>query len=228
MNNRVAVVLCGSGRADGSEIHESVSVLIHLSRAGAEYRCFAPDAPQTEVINHATNKIAAGAPTRNMMVEAARISRGEISPLAQLDPAVFDAVIFPGGFGVAKNLCDFATKGAECSVLPDVVRVIKGFHEARKPIGMCCIAPVLAARVLGTRMNGPGCTVTLGSDERTAAAVQTMGSKHAARGVSEAFTDTTNRLVTSPAYMYEAKPHEVFDGIGAMVAGVMALAASKK
>ena len=223
MKKRVAVVLCGSGRADGSEIHESVSILIHLSRHGADYRCFAPDAPQAETINHVTGKVMPGGQTRNMLVESARISRGEISPLAGLDPAEFDAVVFPGGFGAAKNLCDFAIKGSDCSVIPDVARVIKAFHGDKKPIGLCCIAPVLAARVLGTRMGGAGCTVTIGADEKTAQAIATMGSKNAARGVTEAFTDTANLIVTSPAYMFDAKPHEVFEGIGKMIDGVISL-----
>jgi enhancing lycopene biosynthesis protein 2 len=223
MKTRVAVVLCGCGRADGSEIHESVSILIHLSRCGADYRCFAPDAPQTEVVNHATGKVVPGGQTRNMLVESARISRGDITPLADLDPAAFDALVLPGGFGAAKNLCDFATRGAECMVIPDVARAIRGFHEARKPMGFCCIAPVIAARVLGTRMGGPGCTVTIGSDPGTSEAIATMGSKHAARGVTEAFTDTTNLVVTSPAYMFDAGPHEVFEGIGKMIDGVLGL-----
>lgn len=223
MKKRVAVILCGCGRADGSEIHESVSILIHLSRHGADVRCFSPDAPQAETVNHATGKIVPGGQTRNMMVESARISRGEISPLSSLTEADFDALVLPGGFGAAKNLCDFALKGSDCTVLPDVTRVIRAFHEAKKPIGLCCIAPVIAARVLGTRMNGPGCTVTIGTDPATIAAIATMGSKHAAKGVTEAFTDTTNLIVTTPAYMFEAKPFEVYEGIGHMIDGVVSL-----
>lgn len=220
---KVAVVLCGCGRGDGSEIHESVSCLIHLGRLGAEYRCFAPDAPQTDVVNHVTGETVPGE-TRNQMVEAARIARGEISPLSTLDVDAFDAVVFPGGFGAAKNLCSFAKDGAECWVNPDAERIIKGFRAAGKPIGMCCIAPVIGARVLGTARGGPGVTVTIGDDAGVAAAVAQMGSRNVVKAVTEAATDEANRLVTSPAYMYgEARPHEVYEGIGRMIEGMIAL-----
>lgn len=214
---KVAVVLAGCGRGDGSEIHEAVSCLIHLSRLGAEYRCFAPDTPQADVVNHATGKPAPGE-KRNCLVEAARISRGEISPLAGLDPAKFDAVVFPGGFGAAKNLCTFAKDGAECRVIAEVERVLNEFHTAGKPIGLCCIAPVLAAKVFGTAHGGPGCMVTIGDDAGTTAAISEMGSRNVVKKVTEAVVDEKNRVVTSPAYMYgDARPHEVFQGIGAMI-----------
>lgn len=222
MSKRIAVVLAGSGRSDGSEIHESVSVLVHLSRKGWTYRCFAPDAPQAEVVNHAADQVEPGA-TRNMLVESARISRSDITPLDRLDVAAFDALVMPGGFGAAKNLCDFASKGPECTVRADVTRVVKGFHAAGKPIGLCCIAPVIAARVLGTAAGGPGCTVTLGGESGAAAAARAMGARHEERGVTQACVDRVNRLVTTPAYMHDARPHEVFDGIGAMVDQVGAL-----
>jgi enhancing lycopene biosynthesis protein 2 len=219
---RVAVVLSGCGRADGSEIHESVSILIHLSRLGAQLRCFAPDQPQADVVNHATGQPAAE--TRNILAESARISRGEISPLATLDVDAFDAVIFPGGFGAAKNLSTFARDGENCTVLPDVERVIKGFRAAGKPIGLCCIAPVLAAKVLGTAAGGPGCTVTIGADEATAGAIAKMGSTNVSKGVLEAVVDEANRVATTPAYMCDAKPHEVYEGIGRMVEATVRMA----
>ncbi len=222
MSRKVAVVLCGCGRADGSEITEAVSALIHLHRAGYTVRCFAPDAPQAEVINHATGKPVSGM-SRNMLVESARISRGDITPIDRLKAADFDAVVFPGGFGVAKNLCDFAKAGSDCSIQPDVERVLKEFHSAKKPIGLICIAPVLAARVFGSRMKGPGCKVTIGTDEATSNAIATMGSQNIPRAVGEAYIDDANRLVTTPAYMFDAKPHEVYEGIGKMVDGIAAI-----
>lgn len=222
MAKKIAVVLAGSGRGDGSEIHESVSVLVHLSRHGVDYTCFAPDLPQADVVNHATGQPTGE--TRNQLVESARIARGDIAPLARLDVDAFDAVVFPGGFGAAKNLCTFAKDGENCAVVPDVARVIKGFHAAGKPIGLCCIAPVLAARVLGTKMGGPGCMVTIGTDEGTASAIAKMGSTNVGKGVTEAVTDPKNRIVTTPAYMCDAKPHEVFEGIGKMVDQVVKLA----
>ncbi|MFO0861318.1 MAG: isoprenoid biosynthesis glyoxalase ElbB [Phycisphaerales bacterium] len=211
----IAVVLCGCGRADGSEIHESVSLLIHLDRHGFNYRCFAPDLLQPEVVDHLHNKVVHE--QRNMLVEAARIARGEIAPLAQLDPHKFDAITFPGGNGLAKNLCTFARHGADCTVNADVARLIRAFHDARKPIGLICIAPVLAARVLGTAAGGPGCTITLGPGGEAASAAARMGAQTVAKGVTEAFTDQTQKIVTTPAYMCETGPAGVFAGVGAMV-----------
>lgn len=211
----IAVVLAGCGRGDGSEIHEAVSCLIHLDRLGARYRCFAPDKAQADVINHATGKPAPEG--RNVMVESARISRGDIAPLATLDIDAFDALVFPGGFGAAKNLCSFAADGAECVVDPDVKRAFMGFHKAGKPIGLCCIAPVIAARLLGRALGGPGCTVTIGGDAATAAAIGKMGSTNAPKPVTEAVVDAANRVVTTPAYMCEAGPFGVFTGIGRMI-----------
>ncbi len=222
MPHPIAVILAGSGRGDGTEITEAVSVLVHLSRLNVPYKCFAPDQPQADVINHVTGK-----PTnesRNLMIEAARISRGEISDIKTLNAADFAGVIFPGGFGAAKNLCTFAKDGPNCTVDPQVDRVIRAFHAAKKPIGLICIAPVIGAKVLGTAAGGPGCTVTLGHDAGAAQAVAAMGSKHVTRAVSEAHIDNEHKIVTTPAYMCDAKPYEVYTGIGKLVDAVVALA----
>jgi enhancing lycopene biosynthesis protein 2 len=219
---QAAVVLSGCGVFDGSEIHESVSVLIHLSRLGVSASCFAPDRPQMHVVNHLTGKPADGE-SRNVLIESARIARGSIRPLTELHARDFDCVVFPGGFGAAKNLCDFAVRGDAMNVDPDVVRVVKDFHAAGKPVGMCCIAPVIAARVLGTKAGGPGATVTIGDDAQTAAAIGAWGSTNAVQPVTGAQVDEGNKLVTAPAYMYgDAPVHEVFEGIGKMVEGVLA------
>jgi enhancing lycopene biosynthesis protein 2 len=221
---RVAVVLAGCGRGDGSEIHESVSCLIHLARAGASYRCFAPDLPQADVINHLTGEPMAEKGGRNMLVEAARIARGDIRPIAELREGDFDAVVFPGGFGAAKNLCTFARDGAKATVNPDVERVIRGFHAAGKPVAMCCIAPVLGAKVLGRAAGGPGVEVTIGDDAGVAAAISAWGSTNIVKKVTEAAADEANRLSTTPAYMYgEASPWEVYQGIGAMIEQMIAM-----
>jgi enhancing lycopene biosynthesis protein 2 len=215
----VAVVLSGCGVFDGSEIHEAVSVLIHLSRAGATYDCFAPDVEQMHVVNHLTGQPANE--KRNVLVESARIARGKIAPLAKLHAREYDAVIFPGGFGAAKNLCTFAVQGADCAVNPDAERVVKEFHAAGKPVGMCCIAPVIAAKVLGTKAGGPGASVTIGNDEGAASAIAAMGSRNIVKPVTEAHADEKNNLVTAPAYMYDAPVHAVFEGIGDMVEQVL-------
>eukprot|EP00051_Salpingoeca_urceolata_P035792 m.31354 g.31354 ORF g.31354 m.31354 type:complete len:268 (-) comp9724_c0_seq2:137-940(-) len=211
-----AVVLSGCGVYDGTEVHEASAVLVNLSRLGVETTMFAPDMPQAEVINH-TNGESEG--SRNVLEESARIARGHVSPLEDLDCTKFDAIIFPGGFGAAKNLSDFAFQGTDMVVNEQVERVIKDFHEAGKPIGMCCIAPVLAAKCL------PGCSVTMGSDQESArwphaavaGAVQELKSEFVTTEVDEVHVDEAHNLVTTAAYMCEAKVHEVFDGVKLMV-----------
>lgn len=222
MSKTIAIILAGSGRGDGTEITEAVSVLVHLSRLNVPYKCFAPDQPQVDVINHVTSKPTNE--TRNLMVEAARISRGDITDIKSLNAADFAGVIFPGGFGAAKNLCTFAKDGPNCIVHPDVDRVVRAFHAAKKPIGLICISPVIGAKVLGTAGGGPGCSVTLGNDAGVAQAVSAMGSKHVTHAVTEAHVDKEQKVITTPAYMCDAKPYEVFTGIGRLVEAVIALA----
>lgn len=216
---RVAVVLSGCGFLDGAEIHESVCLLVHLSRAGCEVSCFAPDVTH-EVIDHRTHKPVAGA-TREVLAESARISRGKIQALSQMSSNSFDALCLPGGFGAAKNLCDFASKGAQMGINPQVERALREFHDAGKPIGLCCIAPVLAAKMFGP---GQGCQVTLGNDAGVAAAVRAMGATHVDQPVAGVCVDERARIVTTPAYMYDARPHEVYEGVGRLVEHVLRLA----
>ncbi|KAJ0003041.1 hypothetical protein NQD34_008190 [Periophthalmus magnuspinnatus] len=224
MAKRVAVLLSGCGVYDGTEVHEASAVLVHLSRAGAKVQMFAPNIPQMHVVNHREGKPTEE--TRSVLEESARIARGEVSDLATLDVSAFDAAIIPGGFGVAKNLSDWAVKSKDCSVHPDVEKLIKSFHKAGKPLGMCCIAPVLAVKLL------PACEVTVGQDKecekwpyaQTAGAVKSLGCKHVNREVDEAHVDMKNKLVTTCAFMCNAPVHQVFDGVGAMVREVLKLA----
>lgn len=216
---KVAVVLSGCGVFDGSEIHEAVSTLIHLSRHDAEVHCFAPDVDQPSVINHLTGEPAGE--RRNTLVESARIARGHVKPLSQCRASDFDAVFFPGGFGAAINLCDFADKGSDCTVNRDVDRVLNEFHDAGKPIGMCCIAPVIAAKAFGKA--GP-VTLTLGDASDASKAAEAMGATHQIAGVTEVVTDEPNHLLTTPAYMHGQAPiHQVFDGIGQMIDQTLAM-----
>ncbi|XP_074613743.1 ES1 protein homolog, mitochondrial-like [Acropora palmata] len=222
----VAVVLSGSGVFDGTEIHEASAVLVHLSRAGADVSIYAPDIPQMHVLNHTKGEVTEGE-TRNVLVESARIARGKISSLADLDVTSHDAVVFPGGFGAAKNLSSFAVEGTGCKVNKDVQQAMTAFHVAKKPIGLCCIAPVLAAKVI------PGVEITVGQDKDdggrwpyagTASAVVEMGAKHVNRDVLEIHVDEENKVVTTPAFMCETKVHEVHDGVGKMIEAVLKLA----
>ena len=206
---KVGVILSGCGVYDGSEIHEAVITLLALDRAGAEAVCMAPDVAQMHVVNHLTGEVAAGE-SRNVLVEAARIARGNILDIKGVTVADFDALILPGGFGAAKNLSDFAVSGPDCSVNPDVARLLKATVEARKPLGAVCIAPAVLAKVLGADL-AP--SLTIGTDAGTAEAVQKMGASHVDCPVRETVIDRENKIVTSPAYMLAGRISEAADGI---------------
>ena len=215
---KVAVILSGCGNKDGAEITEAVSLLISLSQNGAEYMCFAPSV-EFEALNF-INDQALGQ-KRNVLTEAARIARGKIQDLKNLDIKTYDALAFVGGFGAAKNLSDWAAKGAKCSVLPDVEKVIKAFHKETKPIAAVCIAPVLLAKVLGSE----GVTVTVGDDKETIAEILKTGAQHEACSVDDYVTDRETKVITTPAYMYgNAKPHEVFKGISGLAKELVEMA----
>jgi len=206
---KVGVVLSGCGVYDGSEIHEAVITLLALDRAGAEAICMAPDADQMHVINHLTGDVAEGE-SRNILVESARIARGNIKNLKDVSANDFDALIFPGGFGAAKNLCDFAINGPDCSVNPEVARIVKETVTAKKPLAAVCIAPALIAKIVGDN-NSPA--LTIGTDQGTAEAVQAMGAEHISCPVRETVVDKDNKIITSPAYMLAGRISEAADGI---------------
>lgn len=215
---RFGVVLAGCGVFDGAEIHEAVCTLLAISRAGAEALCFAPDIPQAHVVNHLTG--AEQGETRNVLVEAARIARGRIRDLATFDPAEVDALILPGGFGAAKNLCDFAFKGADCTVNADVEAALRGMRAAGKPIGALCIAPAILARLFG----GEGVELTIGSDAGTAAALESLGAAHRTSGHGAVVVDRRLKIATSPCYMLDASVAQIAEGAENTVRALIDLA----
>jgi len=217
---KIGVVLSGCGVYDGSEIHEAVITLLAIDRAGAEAVCMAPDVNQLHVINHLTGEPAAGE-SRNVLVESARIARGNIRDIAGVKATDIDALMLPGGFGAAKNLCDFAVKGAECSVNPEVARLVREIVNAKKPLAAVCIAPALIARVLGGDRLSP--SLTIGTDAGTAAALETMGGKHVDCPVREFVVDKQNKLITSPAYMLAGRISEAAEGIEKTVKALLEL-----
>lgn len=219
MKTNVGVILSGCGVYDGAEIHESVLTLLALDRAGAQAVCLAPDTAQRHVVNHLTGQPAEGE-TRNVLVEAARIARGKVRDLAGFDPSTLDALVLPGGFGAAKNLSDFAVRGADCEVHPEVARVVRAVHAAGKPVGALCIAPVLLARLLG----GESPKLTIGNDPGTASAVEKMGGRHVECTGGHAVVDDEKRLVTTPAYMLDSSIAEVSAGIEKLVAELLRMA----
>jgi enhancing lycopene biosynthesis protein 2 len=207
---KIGVILSGCGVYDGSEIHEAVITLLAIDRCGAEAICMAPDIEQMHVINHLKGEPAAGE-TRNVLVESARIARGNIWDIAGVSAADIDALILPGGFGAAKNLCSFAVKGADCDVNPEVARLVREVVAAKKPLAAVCIAPALVAKVLGDAKIAH--QLTIGTDKETAAALTAMGSKHVECPVREFVVDRQNKLISSPAYMLAGRISEAADGI---------------
>lgn len=215
---RIAVVLSGCGHRDGSEITEAVSVLISLSQYGADYQIFAPNEEFT-VTDHLTGETTSF--QRSVLHEAARIARGDVKELGQLNEKDFDGLIFPGGNGAAMTLSDWAQKGAKAVVLPLVEKTIQSFYKSGKPIAAICIAPTLLARVLGSE----GVTVTIGNDPETAQEIEKTGAQHETCAVTDFITDRGHKVVTSPAYMYgKAKPSEVFEGISKAVKELVEMA----
>ncbi|WP_339517724.1 isoprenoid biosynthesis glyoxalase ElbB [Pseudomonas proteolytica] len=216
MSKKIAVILSGCGVYDGAEIHESVITLLRLDQRGAEVQCFAPDIAQMHVINHLTGEEMPE--SRNVLVESARIARGEVKDIREARVEEFDALIVPGGFGAAKNLSTFAVEGAGCSVNPDVLALAEAFAEAAKPVGLICISPALAAKIYG-----PGVTCTIGNDTDTAAALDKMGANHQDCAVDEIVEDKARKLVSTPAYMLGKNISEVASGINKLVDRVLEL-----
>jgi enhancing lycopene biosynthesis protein 2 len=217
---KVGVVLSGCGFLDGSEIHEAVLTLLALDRAGAQVTCLAPDIDQTSVVDHKAH--ASGEGKRNVLVESARIARGKITDIAKAKVSEFDAIVMPGGYGAAKNLSNFASAGASARVEPSVARFLREAFRAKKPIGAWCIAPAALAAAL--RDERAHLKLTIGSDEATAKALESMGAKHVVCPVDEVRVDEENRIVTTPAYMYEARISEVATGIDKAVAMLLRMA----
>ena len=216
MSKKVAVILSGCGVYDGAEIYESVITLLRLDQRGAQVQCFAPNIAQLHVINHLTGEEMPE--SRNVLVESARIARGNVKDLREADVEDFDALIVPGGFGAAKNLSNFAIEGAGCTVQPQVLALAEAFAEAGKPVGLICISPALAAKIYG-----PGVVCTIGSDAGTAAAVEKMGGTHEECDVHDIVEDTQRKLVTTPAYMEAKSISEAAGGIYKLVDRILEL-----
>ena len=216
MSKKVAVILSGCGVYDGAEIYESVVTLLRLDQRGAQVQCFAPNIAQLHVINHLTGEEMPE--SRNVLVESARIARGEIKDIREADAEDFDALIIPGGFGSDKNLSNFAIEGTGCTVQPDVLALTEAFAEAGKPVGLICISPALAAKIYG-----PGVTCTIGNDAETAAALNKMGATHKDCAVSDIVEDKARKLVTTPAYMLAQSISEAASGINKLVDRVLEL-----
>lgn len=215
MTHKVCVLLSGCGVFDGAEIHESVATLLALSKAGAEVIFAAPNREQHHVVNHLDGTEMSE--RRNIRIEAARIARGNVLDVTEVNVNDIDALFIPGGFGAAKNFCSFAFEGASASIEQDINGLIQAVHQADKPIGAVCIAPAVLALSLGKGI------LTIGSDADTAGALEQLGATHTVCAVTEMVVDQENKLVTAPAYMEDAPIHEVAEGIEKAVQAVLQL-----
>jgi len=210
---KFAVVLSGNGVFDGAEIHEATLSLYAIAKNNAEYEIFAPDMEQHHVINHITGEEMPE--KRNVLVESARIARGKIRDLKEFNAAEFDALLFPGGFGAAKNLSDWAFKGPEATVIPEVEKAVKGMVEAGKPVGALCISPVLISRILGD------IKLTIGQDTDTISAVESLGSNHVKTTHGEVVVDEKYKIVTTPCYMLDATIDQIGTGAENVVSKIL-------
>ena len=202
---KFAVVLAGCGRKDGSEINEAITLLLSIEQHHCEYQCFAPNRPQHEVIDHLTEKTVKE--KRNVLTEAARLARSRVLPIEEYKPEDYDGLLFSGGYGVAKNLCDYAFRGADMEVQPDVARVILETRAANKPIGGMCIAPVMFAKLI------PGVCITLGNEGTPDADnVRKMGAEHIQTEAGDVCADNELLVFTTPAYMLDSTLKDVYDG----------------
>lgn len=209
---KVAMILSGSGHFDGAELRESILSMLALDSIDIEYEIFAPDRDQMHVINHLSGEVMNEA--RNVLIESARVARGQIKNITELNVDSYDGLVIPGGFGVAKNYSDFAIKGHEGKVEKDFSSLVKSFHSRAKPICAICIAPAVLSKALGVE----GLEVTIGTDEGTASEVEKSGASHINKSVTKAHCDLKNKVVTTPAYMFDsARVSEVYQGINAAI-----------
>ena len=217
---KIGICLSGCGVNDGAEIHESVITALALDRAGANIIYTAPNVMQTKVVDHYSGKDMNE--SRNVLVESARIARGEITDLAELIAIDMDGLIFPGGFGAALNLCDFALKGADCDIHPEVNRIIQEMLQANKPLGFICIAPALFARAM--KNSEKTTKITIGNDQATADQIEKLGSQHEPCAVDDFIVDENNKIATTPAYMLAGRVSEAASGIEKLVQKIMSWA----
>ena len=217
---KIGICLSGCGVNDGAEIHESVITALALDRAGANIIYTAPNVMQTKVVDHYSGNDMNE--SRNVLVESARIARGDITDLAELTAENMDGLIFPGGFGAALNLCDFALKGADSEIQPDVNRIIQEMMAAKKPLGFICIAPALFARA--AKNADKTVKITIGNDQTTADQIEKLGSQHEICDVDNFVLDQENKIVSTPAYMLAGNISEAASGIEKLVHKILALA----
>ena len=221
MAKKVGVLLAGCGYLDGAEIQEAILTLLVLDRAGAEIIAIAPDKPQAHVVDHITGKEMKGE-TRNTMVEASRIVRGQIHHVNPALADTLDALIMPGGFGVAKQIATYAFDGTDCTVDKNVADLLLRMVAKKKPIGAICISPVVVAKVL--EKSGKNVTLTLGIDPSATKDIEAMHARHVSCSATDYVVDRTHKIVSTPAWMLKTRISEIEKGIEKLVGEVLAMA----
>ncbi|MCX8515318.1 MAG: hypothetical protein RL017_110 [Pseudomonadota bacterium] len=211
MTKKIAVILAGCGRWDGSEIHESVLTLLSIVQNGGSYQCFSLDKEQYQVVNHLSEQ-PVPQEKRNMLVESARIARGAVKPINELDYNSFDALIIPGGNGTAFNLFSLAYAGADYTVDEAIKNICLSFTQHKKPVGFICIAPAMIPIIYGSTVN-----FTIGNDSELIKLLETKGAKHFKHTVDEIHVDSVNKVVSTPAYMLAQNIAEAYTGIKKLV-----------
>lgn len=221
---KVAVLLHGSGVYDGTEIHEAVLSLLALAEAGLEYQCIAPNVDQHHVINHLDGSEMKE--SRNVLIESARIARGEVLDLAQVDSSEFSALMMPGGFGTAKNITKWAFEGPDGSILPAVKQFITDMVAAQKPIVALCMSPTTVAKALeGSPYHA---TLSVGSTVEASpydiasisGAMESIGHEAESKTVADLSIDQELKIICAPCYMMEASILEVRANIKQAVAAL--------
>jgi len=215
----IAVILSGSGNQDGTEIHEATLTLWAIHKNGADYQCYASDIPQHHVLNHITGEEMDE--SRNVLIESARIARGNVKNLADFDPTEHDALVIPGGLGAAKNLSSFAFDGKDCEINTDVERAVQQMVQAHKPVGALCIAPVILAKIINDAL------ITVGQSPKVVEAINSMGARHKPTMQGEVVVDPVRKLVTTPCYMLEARVDQIGDSADKLIQEVLQLTATE-
>jgi len=211
----IAVILAGCGHQDGSEIHEATLTLLAIHKNGADYQCYAPNIPQHHVLNHISAKEMNE--QRNVLVESARIARGQIRDLADFQAASHDALAIPGGLGAAKNLSSYAFDGPDCTVNEGVQKAIFSMLEHKKPIGALCIAPMILARILDRIV------LTIGQNPTAITNIEAMNANHTTTIAGEIVVDKKHKIVTAPCYMLNSRVDQISEETNRLIMEILAL-----
>lgn len=211
MTNRIALFLSGSGYLDGSEITEATSLIIALSKYGIAVDFFAPNRNQSDVVNHNTNQESSE--SRNILIESARITRGNVLPLDEFNAELYNAVVLPGGFGAVKNFTTFLQDGHNAQLHSDIKKALENAIFHKLWIVGICAAPLVIALALRD-LNIENSTISFGDQNNSVDFINALNHwkiKHAETKIDEHHIDYHNKLITSGAYMFhDASPYDIY------------------